>query len=100
MFKRIRLMFFMVLVFYGLAIVMWRVTGAIFFLLNFGFIGTAFGLGMGLFPILPKDKKHLARKLSQVLIGGYLFFGLGFGLVYIIFGAIIPENMQIEGFWF
>jgi ferredoxin-type protein NapH len=100
MFKKIRLMFFIMLVFYGLAIIMWRVTGTIFFLLNFGFIGTALGLGLGLFPILPKGKKHIARKLSQLLVGGYLFFGLGFGLVYIMFGAIVPENMQIEGFWF
>lgn len=27
-------------------------------------------------------------------------FGLGMGLVYLGCGAIVPENMQIEGFWF
>ena len=29
-----------------------------------------------------------------------MFFGLGFGLIYILFGYIKPENMQFEGFWF
>jgi polyferredoxin len=100
MFKKIRLMFIVMLVFYGLAIALWRLSGGIFYLFNFGFIGTALGLGMGLFPILPKNKKHIARKLSQALVGGYLVFGLGFGLVYTMFGVIVPENMQIEGFWF
>lgn len=34
-----------------------------------------------------------------MLVGGYLFFGLGMGLVYLGHGVVVPENMQIEGFW-
>jgi ferredoxin-type protein NapH len=98
--KRFTSMFLIMAIFYGLAIVMWRFTHGIFFLINFGFIGTAVSLGIGLFPVLPKNKKHIARKISQILVGGYLVFGLGLGLIFIIFGVIVPENMQIEGFWF
>ena len=29
-----------------------------------------------------------------------MFFGLGFGIIYLIWGKIEPENMQLEGFWF
>jgi polyferredoxin len=29
-----------------------------------------------------------------------MFFGLGFGLIYLMWGIIEPENMQLEGFWF
>lgn len=29
-----------------------------------------------------------------------MLIGIGFGLIYILFGKIIPENMQFEGFWF
>ncbi len=57
-------------------------------------------LGMGLWPLLPQRHKPWARRLSQILVGGYLFFGLGMGLIYLVFGVITPENMQIEGFWF
>jgi polyferredoxin len=63
-------------------------------------IGTSVGLGMGLWPVYSKKNKHKARKLSQALVGGYMFFGLGCGLIYILFGNIQPENMQFEGFWF
>ena len=83
-----------------LAVGMWQATGVIFYLYNFSIIGISLVLGMGLWPLLPKQHKHWARRLSQVLVGGYLFFGLGMGLIYIAFGVIHPENMQIEGLWF
>jgi len=79
---------------------LWLVLDDIFYLLNFGIIGTSIALGIGLWPILPKNKRHISRKISQILVGGYMFFGLGFGLIYLVWGYIEPENMQFEGFWF
>lgn len=38
--------------------------------------------------------------MSQIFVGGYIFVGLGMGLMCIGFGRIRPENMQLEGFWF
>ncbi|WP_051533958.1 hypothetical protein [Desulfitibacter alkalitolerans] len=68
-------------------------------MLNFFFIETSLALGTGFWPVFSKKKKHYAWMISQVLVGGYLFFGLGLGLIYLSFGVIVPENMQIEGFW-
>lgn len=95
-----KLMFLMMAVFSTVAIGFWQAFDQPFYLYNFAIIGVSISLGMGLWPLLPKDKKPWARRLSQVLVGGYLFFGLGMGLIYLGFGAIVPENMQIEGFWF
>jgi len=39
----------LLLSFRGIAIVLWRATGNIFLLFNFGYIGTAVGLGIGLY---------------------------------------------------
>lgn len=87
-------------VFATLAIGLWQLTGMIFYLYNFTIIGVSLVLGMGLWPLLPQQHKPWARRLSQLLVGGYMFFGLGMGLIYLLFGVISPENMQIEGFWF
>jgi len=62
-----------------------------FFILNFGYIGTAIGVGMGLYAVLPRARKHVGRKLAQFLVGGYML-----GLL----GLVARENMQIEGFFF
>jgi ferredoxin-type protein NapH len=99
-FGNFKVMIFVAVIFYSLAVIFWLISHSIFYLFNFGFIGTAAALGMGLWPVLAKDRKHIARKLSQALVGGYMFFGLGIGLVYIGFGRIEPENMQLAGFWF
>lgn len=98
--KQFKLLVYLLGIFYSIAIILWLILGKIFYLVNFVWIGSALGLGLGLWPILPKKRRHLARKLSQLLIGGYMFAGLGIGLIYIFFGRISPENMQIEGFWF
>ena len=87
--------------FYIIAIVLWLVLGVLFYLVNFIIIGTAIGLGIGTIPLFSKKKRDNARKISQILMGLYMVFGLGFGLIYIFgFGYIQPENMQFEGFWF
>ncbi len=90
----------MIINFYTIAIVLFLVLGSLFYLINFTIIGTSVALGMGLWPVFSKKKRHKARKLSQALVGGYMFFGLGCGLIYIFFGFFEPENMQFEGFWF
>ena len=81
----------LMVVFWIIAIILWRTTGKIFYVFNFGYIGTAIGVGIGLYTALPKKKKHWGRRLSQLLIGIYM---LGF------LGLLEAENMQIEGFFF
>ena len=98
--KKYTLMVISLVLFYSIAVGFWLLFHQIFYLYNFAIIGTSIGVSLGLWPILPRNKKHIARKLCQVLVGGYMFIGLGLGFVYIGFGVIRPENMQIEGFWF
>ena len=76
-------------VFYTLAVVL-GLKVDIFYLFNFGFIGTALGLGFGLYALLPRKKKPMGRLVAQGLVGLYM---LG------ILGLIGKENMQIEGFF-
>jgi ferredoxin-type protein NapH len=78
-------------IFWLLAIVLWQTTNAFFYLINFGYIGTSLGIGMGAYALLPKNKKYQGRKISQLLIGIYMLGLLGF---------VARENMQIEGFFF
>ncbi|WP_371805687.1 4Fe-4S binding protein [Candidatus Lokiarchaeum ossiferum] len=86
--------------FYSLAIILAIVMDTIFYLFNFMLIGTALACGLGLWPVFSKKKKRKARMVSQFLVGGYLFFGLGCGTIYLIWGYWQPENMQLAGFWF
>ena len=79
------------LVFWAIAIVLWKANGNIFFLFNFGYIGTAVGAGIGLYVLLPRKKKPAGRRFAQLLVGIYM---LGF------LGIIKLENMQLEGFLF
>lgn len=66
-------------------------TGFIMALVNFGFLGTALGLGLGLYSFLPKKKKPMGRKFAQFMIGGYML---------LFMGILINNNVQIEGFFF
>ncbi len=77
-------------IFWMISIVLWQTTGKVFYLFNFGYIGTAIGVGGGIYSALPKKKKYQGRRLSQLLIGAYMLVFLGF---------IKFENMQIEGFF-
>lgn len=79
------------LTFWIIAIALWRANGNIFYLFNFGYIGTAVGIGIGLYILLPRKKKPTGRRFAQLLIGIYM---LGF------LGIIKFENMQLEGFFF
>ncbi len=70
---------------------LWRTRENIFYLYNFGYIGTAIAVGIGLYVLLPRRKKPAARRLSQLLVGLYMMGFLGF---------YQRENMQLEGFFF
>ena len=39
-------------IFWVVAIVLWQTTGKIFYILNFGYIGTAIGVGGGIYAVL------------------------------------------------
>ncbi|MEE4197294.1 MAG: 4Fe-4S dicluster domain-containing protein [Bacteroidales bacterium] len=79
------------LFFLVLGIVLWRSKGELFFLINFGYIGFAAAAGELIFGILPREKKMIGRKFSQLMIGLYMLGVLGF---------LGRENMQPEGFFF
>ena len=89
--SRARLPITIMAIFWVIAIVFWQTTGAIFYLFNFGYIGTSIGIGMTTYSLLPKKKKYQGRRLSQLLVGIYMLGILGF---------VARENMQIEGFFF
>ncbi len=73
--------------FEAVAVTLWRAKGNLFYLFNFSYIGLALALGMVLYI---KQYRH-ARRVVQLLVGGYM-------LVYL--GLLRGENMQIEGFWY
>jgi len=79
------------LAFWTVAVVLWRTMGNPFLLYNFVYLGTAIGVGLGLYLALPRRKKHWGRRVSQFFMGGYLL---------VFLGLIKRENMQIEGFFF
>lgn len=81
----------MTIIFWVIAVVLWRSTGRIFYLFNFGYIGLALGIGLGVYSILPKRQKRWGRRLAQFLVGAYMLVFLGF---------IQRENMQMEGLFF
>lgn len=78
-------------VFWAIAVLCWLLKGNIFFLFNFGYIGTSVAVGLGACSLLPRKRKPAGRKFAQYLVGLYM---LGF------LGLVARENMQIEGFFF
>jgi polyferredoxin len=79
------------LVFWAVAITLWRQTGTIFFLFDIGYIGTSLGVGMGLYALLPRGKRPIGRRLAQFFVGLYM---VGF------LGLFVLQNMQLEGLFF
>jgi polyferredoxin len=90
-FKKLLVPAALMLIFWTVAITLWRRTGTIFFLFDIGYIGTSLGVGTGLYAILPRRKKPIGRRLAQVLIGVYM---VGF------LGLVVLQNMQLEGLFF
>lgn len=80
-----------VVAFWTLGAALWQSSGLLMPLFFFGYIGTAVGVGLGLYATLPKRRKPLGRRLALLLVGTFLFG----------FAALMgQENMQIEGLWF
>jgi polyferredoxin len=89
--KKLRVPAALLLIFWAVAITLWRRTGTIFFLFDIGYIGTSLGVGTGLYALLPRQKRPIGRRLAQFLIGIYMVGFLGF---------FVLQNMQIEGLFF
>jgi len=90
-FARLKMPLLMLAIFWSIAVVLWQTTGRIFYLYNFGYIGAALGIGIGVYAALPGRQKLWGRRLAQFLIGAYMLVFLGF---------FQRENMQLEGFFF
>lgn len=78
---------FIWLIFETIAITLWLIKQNIFFLFNFSYIGTSIAIGFILFQL----QYQYARRVTQFLVGSYMFIYLG---------LLCNENMQIEGFWY
>jgi ferredoxin-type protein NapH len=89
--KKLLVPIVILLSFWSVAVFLWRNTGNAFYIFNFGYIGFAVALGLGLYIILPRKRKALGRRIAQLLVGGYLL---------VFLGLLGKENMQIEGFFF
>lgn len=74
--------------FWGIAIWGYVASGYLQPIIMFGYIGTSLGIGLGLYAVLPKQKKPVGRRLTLFLVGLFL---MGFA---IFMGR---ENVQIEG---
>jgi len=77
--------------FWAIGVTMWLTSGYVQPLYLFGYIGTSLGVGLGLYAWLPKKRKQRARRLTLVLVGGFL---LGY------IGIVQSENLQIEWVFF
>ncbi len=77
----------MLALFLTIGICLWLTLDNIFYLFNFGYIGSSIAVGLFLFA----RKVNWARRAVQFLVGTYMLVILGF---------ISGENMQIEGFWY
>lgn len=90
-FSSLKVPLFLLAIFWSIAVILWQTTGKIFYLFNFGYIGTSLGIGIGVYSTLPKRLKPWGRRLSQFLVGAYML---------VFLGLIERENMQVEGFFF
>src|SRR5512138_153435 len=76
------------LAFWGIALWGFLASGLVKPLIIFGYIGTALGVGLGLYGTLPKLKKPIGRRLTLFLVGLFL-------IIFAIFMG--RENSQLEG---
>ena len=63
--KKLKVVIILFLVFWVIAILLWQLKGKIFFLLNFGYIGTAIAVGAGAYEFLPRKKKPTGRRFAS-----------------------------------
>ena len=56
-FRKYQMLLYILTIFYTVAITLWLVLDEIFYLINFGIIGTSIGLGFGLWPVFKKKNK-------------------------------------------
>ncbi len=84
--KQYRFPLILFLFFEIIAITLWMISGSIFYLYNFSYIGFSITVGL----VLYIRKYSHARMVVQFAVGSYM-------LVYL--GILSHENMQIEGFW-
>lgn len=87
-FTKLRRPLTIMIIFWCVAVVLWRTTGNSFYLYNFLYIGTALGVGFGVYGALPKRQKFWGRRLAQFLVGTYML---------VFLGLLQHENMQLEG---
>ena len=85
--KNFMLPAFIWLIFETIAITLYLTKQNIFYLFNFSYIGTSITIGFILFQL----QYQYARRVTQFLVGSYMFIYLG---------LLCNENMQIEGFWY
>ena len=90
-FKKLIVPIIVMLTFWGLAIWGFLASHNTRPLVLFGYIGSAVGLGLGLYAVLPKKQKPIGRRLTLFLVGVFL---IGFAVF------IGNENSQLEGFFF
>ena len=87
-FKNLIVPIVVMLTFWGVAILGFTASGYVRPLIMFGYIGTALGVGLGLYGTLPKKRKPIGRRLTLFLVGLFL-------VLYAIFMG--QENSQLEG---
>lgn len=87
-FKNLIVPITVMLAFWGVAIWGFTASGYTQPLIMFGYIGTALGIGLGLYGTLPKKQKPIGRRLTLFLVG-----------LYLIGSAILMDhqNSQLEG---
>lgn len=67
-FETLRFPVLFICIFLGIGLWRFLATGAIFFVFNFGYIGTAIALGGFLNDALPKKHRLWGRRIEQLLI--------------------------------
>lgn len=57
---------FLAFIFWSIAVILWQKSGRIFYLINFGYIGTALSLGISIYVTLPAKYRWLGRRFAQL----------------------------------